>query len=58
MIANSQVRLASYFVNHRVCPDGNREFSMSVEQFEMMHQHFHFFIQLYDLFNEKFCSMV
>lgn len=51
-------RSADNFSSGRICPDGELEFSMSEKEFQKMHQNFHFPIQLFHLFNDKFSAMV
>ncbi len=59
MISHKKKTIIEYFdKGKRVVPDGNSNFSMSYDQFEKMHQNFHFPIQLYPMFNEIFESVV
>jgi len=57
MCANRKSTLIDYFENSRCRPDGSNEYSMSREEFQKMHQRFHFHIQQYHLFDEKFCNL-
>jgi hypothetical protein len=63
MCAVRKPSLDSYFpksTKSRLIPGGeeSKDLSMSKKQFERMHQHFHFHIQQFDLFNKKFESFV
>jgi hypothetical protein len=57
MIANKQVLLTDYFGTARRVNVEN-VVSMSDRHFQKMHQYFHFPLQLYHLFNDKFFALV
>ena len=64
MTANPKYYLTDHFrkgTGCRVIPDdedGDGDFSMSEREFQKFHQNFHFPIQLFSLFNDKFCPLV
>jgi hypothetical protein len=58
VVADPKSCLKEHFESNRITPLDDEEYSMSRDQFQRMHQHFHFPIQLFGLFNQKFSSFV
>lgn len=57
MCIERKATLIEHFINGRVSP-GDHDYSMSREQFQKLHQHFHYPLKFFDNFSEKFCSFV
>jgi hypothetical protein len=58
MLRDRKATLVEHFVHGRIHPLGSHEYSMSRDQFQLMHQNFVFPIQLFPLFNEKMSELV